>query len=129
MGVATAPSNGFLERAFLWPKLNWLLIKIHLVNDPTTPLLLAGNETVVSKAGRHTFGLDRFFSSLRGKVISGVSFFSGYGNLTRYSRPHLPHSIAVGGRLSCLTHASHSNAVRGYSMRIRQLAFLHNGIV
>ena len=90
MGVATAPSNGFLERAFLWPKLNWLLIKIHLVNDPTTPLLLAGNETVVSKAGRHTFGLDRFFSSLRGKVISGVSFFSGYGNLTRYSRPHLP---------------------------------------
>ena len=38
--------------------------------------LLAGDEVVVSKAGKQTHGLDRFFSSLYGKPIAGVSFFA-----------------------------------------------------
>ncbi len=38
--------------------------------------MLAGDEMVVSKAGKHTYGLDRFFSSLCGKAIPGVSFFA-----------------------------------------------------
>jgi putative transposase len=38
--------------------------------------VLAGDETVVSKAGKHTHGLDRFFSSIYGKAIPGVSFFT-----------------------------------------------------
>jgi putative transposase len=37
--------------------------------------LLAGDEVVVSKAGKKTHGLDRFFSGLYGKPIVGVSFF------------------------------------------------------
>ena len=37
--------------------------------------LLAGDEVVISKAGKHTYELDRFFSSLLNKPISGLSFF------------------------------------------------------
>lgn len=38
--------------------------------------LLAGDEVVVSKSGKKTYGLDRFFSSLVNKPISGLSFFA-----------------------------------------------------
>lgn len=36
---------------------------------------MAGDETVVGKAGKETFGIDRFFSGLKGQVIRGLSFF------------------------------------------------------
>ena len=38
--------------------------------------LLAGDEVVVTKAGKKTYGIDRFFSSLYGKSVSGLSFFA-----------------------------------------------------
>jgi IS4 transposase len=38
--------------------------------------LLAGDEVVVSKSGKKTYGLDRFFSSLVSKPILGLSFFT-----------------------------------------------------
>ena len=38
--------------------------------------LLAGDEVVVTKAGKHTYGLDRFFSSLYGKPVPGLAFFA-----------------------------------------------------
>ncbi|MDZ4877964.1 MAG: IS4 family transposase ISAsp3 [Chroococcidiopsis cubana SAG 39.79] len=38
--------------------------------------MLAGDEVVVSKAGKKTYGLDRFFSSLVSQPISGLSFFT-----------------------------------------------------
>jgi putative transposase len=38
--------------------------------------LLAGDEVVVTKAGTHTYGLDRFFSSLYGKPVPGLAFFT-----------------------------------------------------
>jgi len=31
---------------------------------------------VVTKAGKHTHGLDRFFSSLYGKPVPGLAFFT-----------------------------------------------------
>jgi len=37
--------------------------------------ILAGDESVVSKAGKKTYGLDRFFSGLQQKVIPSLSFF------------------------------------------------------
>jgi len=42
---------------------------------PQHEYILAGDETVVSKAGKQTFGVERFFSGLKGKVIRGISFF------------------------------------------------------
>jgi len=38
-------------------------------------VLLGGDETVVTKAGHQTYGLDRFFSSLYGKPVPGLAFF------------------------------------------------------
>jgi len=38
--------------------------------------LLAGDETVVTKAGKHTHGLDRFFSSIYGRAVPGLAFFA-----------------------------------------------------
>jgi putative transposase len=38
--------------------------------------LIGGDETVVTKAGTKTFGLDRFFSSIFGKPVPGLSFFA-----------------------------------------------------
>ena len=35
---------------------------------------MAGDEVVVTKAGKRTYGLERFFSSLYGKSVSGLSF-------------------------------------------------------
>jgi putative transposase len=37
--------------------------------------IIAGDETVIGKAGKETHGLDRFFSGLKKQVIPGLSFF------------------------------------------------------
>ena len=38
--------------------------------------LLAGDETVVSKAGKVTHGLDRYYSSIYGRAIKGIAFMA-----------------------------------------------------
>ena len=44
--------------------------------DRESTYILAGDETVVSKSGQSTYGLSRFFSSVYGKTIPGLAFFS-----------------------------------------------------
>lgn len=61
--------------AFPWAMMFWLLFRHHLFN-PDDVYLLAGDECVVPKAGKLTYGLDRFFSSLYGKPIPGIAFFA-----------------------------------------------------
>jgi len=58
-----------------WAKVNWIFIRHHLL-DPTDTILVGGDETVVTKSGKKTYGLDRFFCSLYGKPVPGLSFFS-----------------------------------------------------
>jgi hypothetical protein len=58
-----------------WPHLFWLFFRHHLFH-PDDIYLLAGDETVVSKAGKQTFGLDRFFSGVSQRVVPSVAFFS-----------------------------------------------------
>ena len=55
--------------------MNWFFIKHHLL-EPEDVILLNGDESVVTKAGKKTHGLGRFFSSLYGKPVPGISFFS-----------------------------------------------------
>ena len=43
--------------------------------QPEDECFIAGDEVVVSKAGKETYGLDRFFSGLQ-QVIPGLSFFA-----------------------------------------------------
>ncbi|MCE7983877.1 MAG: transposase [Caldilinea sp. CFX5] len=58
-----------------WGQVHWLLFKAYLF-QPGATYILAGDEVVVTKAGRETHGLDRFFSSLAGKPVPGLAFFA-----------------------------------------------------
>jgi len=64
----------FFNAALSWCKLNWVFIRHRLV-DKGDVILLAGDETTVTKSGKLTYGLDRFFSSIFGKPVRGIAFF------------------------------------------------------
>jgi putative transposase len=65
----------FFTTVIPWATLFWLFFRAHLF-DPDDVYLLAGDETVVTKSGKHTPGLDRFFASLAGKPVPGLAFFA-----------------------------------------------------
>ena len=65
----------FFNTALPWATLLWVFFRQHLWNCNEV-YLLAGDEVVVSKAGKKTYGVERFFSSLYGKPVSGLSFFA-----------------------------------------------------
>ena len=65
----------FYAAVIPWANLYWVFFREQLWH-PGDTYLLVGDETVVTKAGKHTHGLDRFFSSLYGKAIPGLSFFA-----------------------------------------------------
>jgi len=56
-----------------WGLLMWTVIRTHLL-DPGGVYLLAGDDVVVSKAGKKTHGVGRFYSSIAGRPIPGLSF-------------------------------------------------------
>lgn len=56
-----------------WLKLRWLFVKKHLI-DKDDVILIAGDEVVVSKSGKQTYGLGYFYSSLCSKAIPSISF-------------------------------------------------------
>jgi len=58
-----------------WASLFWRFFRTHLLRADDV-YLLAGDETVVTKAGNHTPGLDRFFAGLYGKPVPGLAFFT-----------------------------------------------------
>jgi putative transposase len=58
-----------------WATLFWVFFRQHL-HCPEDVYVLAGDEVVVTKAGKATHGLDRFFSSLYGKPVPGLAFFT-----------------------------------------------------
>ena len=63
------------SQALPWAMLFWVFFRQH-VHRPDEVYLLAGDEVVVTKAGKHTYGLGRFFSSLYGKPVPGLAFFA-----------------------------------------------------
>lgn len=65
----------FFTTILPWATLFWLFFRTHLFHKDDV-YILGGDETVVSKAGKHTYGLDRFFASLAGKPIPGLAFFT-----------------------------------------------------
>jgi len=58
-----------------WKATQWTFFVKHLW-QATDEYFIAGDEVVVSKAGKKTHGLDRFFSGVQQKVIPGLSFFA-----------------------------------------------------
>ncbi len=56
-----------------WCGLQWALIRCHLLDDDDV-IFVSGDDVVATKAGKQTYGLDRFFSSLYGKPVPGLCF-------------------------------------------------------
>jgi putative transposase len=65
----------FFTTSVHWCQLNFILIRQQLL-DADDVLLMSGDHVVVTKAGKATYGLDRFFSSLYGKAVPGLCFLS-----------------------------------------------------
>jgi len=64
----------FFETSIPWAQVLWVFFRQHLLDRQGT-YIVAGDETVVTKAGKKTFGLDRFFSSLYDKPVPGLKIF------------------------------------------------------
>ena len=58
-----------------WAILFWVFFR-QQVYCPDDVSLAAGDEVVVTKAGKNTHGLDRFFASFYGKPVPGLAFFT-----------------------------------------------------
>ena len=90
----------FYNTVLPWPLLFWWFFRTQLYQAADV-YLLVGDESVVPKAGKHTSGIDRFFSSLYGKPIPGVAFFTlGLVN-TRERRAYPLQVEQLQARSSC----------------------------
>jgi putative transposase len=65
----------FFTTVMPWATLFWVFFR-HQVYRSEEVYLLVGDEVVVTKAGKNTHGLDRFFASLYGKPVPGLAFFT-----------------------------------------------------
>ena len=65
----------FFDTIIDWGEVHWILIKNYLINSKET-YLLAGDEVVVTKSGKTSHGLDKFFSSIMGKPVNSLCFFA-----------------------------------------------------
>ena len=65
----------FFATALPWAQLFWCFFRQHLF-QPDAVYLLAGDEVVVTKAGKTTHGVGRFFSSIYQRAVPGLAFFS-----------------------------------------------------
>ena len=64
----------FFYTQLCWPTLLWVFFCQHCWRRQDT-YLLVGDEVVVTKAGKHTHGLGRFYSSLYEHPVPGLAFF------------------------------------------------------
>lgn len=62
------------HRRLQWLQIMWIFFTSQLWKADHE-YIVAGDEVVFGKAGKETFGLGRFFSSLQNRVIAGLSFF------------------------------------------------------
>jgi putative transposase len=65
----------FYQTPINWLLLQWILLKTWFLRSDSL-YLLAGDEVVVSKSGKKTHGLGRFYSSIAQRVIPSLSFLA-----------------------------------------------------
>jgi len=65
----------FYHSVLPWKAIQWLFFRERFL-VPEDEYIAAGDEVVVSKAGKETHGLDRFFSGIQQRVIPSLSFFA-----------------------------------------------------
>jgi len=63
----------FFAKDIYWPLLNWSVIKGLFFGSPGV-ILIAGDATTVTKSGKKTFGLGKFFSSIYSHPVPGIAF-------------------------------------------------------
>lgn len=63
----------FFNTKFNWPSIRWLFVRRHL-QDKDDVILVGGDDVTVTKSGKKTYGIGRFFSSLYGKKVPGTNF-------------------------------------------------------
>lgn len=63
----------FFATTFAWTALQIKFVESYLFT-PAHEYILAGDATTVTKAGKETFGVNRFFSGVLGKVVKGLEF-------------------------------------------------------
>jgi len=98
----------FFATVIPWATLFWVFFR-HQVYRSEEVSLLVGDEVVVTKAGKSTHGLDRFFASLYGKPVPGLAFFTL--SLVRVqARRSLPRRVEQGVRSDAAKAASKANA-------------------
>ena len=74
-GAVIGRCNAFSPQCIPWATLFWVFFRQHVYRAEDV-YLLVGDEVVVTKAGKTTHGLDRFFASLYGKPVPGLAFFA-----------------------------------------------------
>ncbi len=74
-GGSYRTAQRFFATVIPWATLFWVFFRHHLYRSEDG-YLLVGDEVVVTKAGKTTHGLDRFFASLYGKPVPGLAFFA-----------------------------------------------------
>jgi putative transposase len=65
----------FFATVIPWATLFWVCFPHHVYRSEDVSLLV-GDEVIVTKAGKRTYGLDRCFASLSGKPGPGLAFFA-----------------------------------------------------
>ncbi len=65
----------FYHSVLPWNAIHWLFFRKRFLK-PDDEYITAGDEVVVSKAGKETYGLDQFFSGIQQRVIPSLSFFA-----------------------------------------------------
>jgi putative transposase len=58
----------------LWLQIQWVFF-VSQLQKSKSEYIASGDEVVFGKAGKETYGIGRFFSSLQNRVIPGLSFF------------------------------------------------------
>ena len=98
----------FFATVIPWATRLWVFFRPQ-VYRPGEVYLVAGDEVVATKAGKHPQGLDRFFSSLYGKPVPGRAFFTL--SLVRVQhRRSLPLGVEQGVRSDAEKAASKAKA-------------------
>ena len=65
-------NTAFFLKTISWEKLNWRLARNQI--DNMDRVIFAGEATTITKAGKSTYGIGRFFSSIYSKTVRGLSF-------------------------------------------------------
>jgi putative transposase len=63
----------FFAKEIPWASLYWNLIKFRF-EDTNEVILIAGDATTVTKSGKKTHGLGKFFSSIYSRAVPGIAF-------------------------------------------------------